>query len=164
MPRRSNRLKYYDYTQPGAYFITLCTSNRGCLFGEIIENAMVLSRYGTVVCNEWINISHIRSELSIDEWVIMPNHLHGIVWIQRDAWTAGIIPGRPLLARRVLQGGSMGSLIAGFKSAVTSKVNALRYTPDVPVWQRNYYDHIIRNTVSLHNTHSCLGACGARPG
>ena len=81
--RRSIRLKGYDYSQPGAYFITICTHERECLFGEIVNDEMILNDYGKIVYEEWFLSAKIRNEIELyeNEFVVMPNHIHGIVWI-----------------------------------------------------------------------------------
>jgi len=76
--RRSIRLPGYDYAQPGAYFITACTHNRECLFGDIVDRAMRLNDVGRIVAEEWIKTGTIRPEITLDEWVVMPNHFHGV--------------------------------------------------------------------------------------
>ncbi len=84
--RRSVRLKGYDYAQPGAYFITICTQNRECLFGEIVDGEMHLNEFGEIVRAEWFRSAEIRAEIELhpNEFVVMPNHVHGIVWIVSD--------------------------------------------------------------------------------
>lgn len=150
--RRTNRLKKYDYSQQGAYFLTICTYNRKCLFGKIINDVMILNQFGIIAQREWIKSSQIRAEIELDECIIMPNHLHGIVLIQnRDSQAEHTRhdQGEQRLAPTGLKQKSIGSLIAGFKSAVTKQINAIRKMPGEPVWQRNYYDHIIRNETSF---------------
>jgi putative transposase len=138
--RRSIRLKDYDYTQAGAYFVTLVTFERKFLFGEIVDGNMKRSRLGEIVWDAWFQSEHIRKEIRLfeDEFVVMPNHIHGIIWIVGEArggaWHA------PLLHR---EGRSLGSMVAGFKAGVTSQ--AKRELNISNVWQRNYYEHIIRN-------------------
>jgi REP element-mobilizing transposase RayT len=82
--RRSIRLKGYNYAQPGAYFITLCTYQKQCWFGDIRNGQMYLNQIGKIVVREWVRSSEIRREISFDEWVLMPNHLHGVVIINGD--------------------------------------------------------------------------------
>ena len=82
--RRSIRLKEYDYGQPGAYFITICTHNKQCWFGEIHNSRMSLNQFGKIVTQEWLRTAEIRPEVVLDEWIIMPNHLHGIIAISRN--------------------------------------------------------------------------------
>lgn len=91
--RRSIRLKGYDYTQAGAYFVTICTHERECLFGEVINGQVRLSRWGEIVYEEWFRTAELRPYVRLypDEFVVMPNHVHGIIWIVEttDSTTAG---------------------------------------------------------------------------
>jgi len=141
--RRSIRLKEYNYSQNGAYFITICAYNRKCLFGEIVHDVMVLNNVGLLVRDEWIKSFDIRAEIEMDEYIIMPNHLHGIVFINN--WFDVKKGDRPVAPT----GKSIGSFIAGFKSTVTKQINEIHKTYGTPFWQRNYYEHIIRNEKSL---------------
>ena len=83
--RRSIRLRDYDYSQAGAYFVTICAYNRTCLFGEIADGEMRLNPIGEIVVEEWTKSERVRSEIELDEWIVMPNHLHGIVWITHNS-------------------------------------------------------------------------------
>ena len=167
--RRSIRLKGYDYTQPGAYFVTVCTYQRAKIFGEVINGEMKLSALGEIVREEWLRSAEIRKEIQIfeDEFVVMPNHGHGIVWIvDTTAGAEGVRPDmerahamrpdpiRPdefvqarASLRRVPR--SLGSFMAGFKASVTSRAG--RKLNMTGIWQRNYYEHIIRNERELRN-------------
>lgn len=149
--RRSIRLKHYDYSRSGTYFVTVCTRERECLFGEVVDSKVVLSPYGQIVQEEWIKTSEIRKEIGLDLFVVMPNHLHGIVFIHNDRQGPVGAHGRAPLRNNGSQRKprSLGSFIAGFKSVVTKRINVIRETPAVPVWQRNYYEHIIRNENEL---------------
>ncbi|MBA2224698.1 transposase [Thermogemmata fonticola] len=155
--RRSIRLKGYDYTQPGAYFVTLCTHERAHLFGRVVDGKMVLNDFGEIVREEWFRSADIRAEIELhpDEFVVMPNHVHGIVWIVDNAVATGPnvgATGRSPLHEYPPRGPakrSLSSFIAGFKSAVTTRINQMRGTPGTPVWQRNYYEHIIRDNVGV---------------
>jgi putative transposase len=170
--RRSIRLKGYDYTLPGAYFITLVTWQRDCLFGTLTDGKMQLSALGKIVQDEWMRSILIRKEILIheDEYVIMPNHLHAIVWIvpPDDIPPVGADGVRPnddiqptrgachpaeenagLVAPLQRKPRSLSSFVAGFKAAVTSR--AKRELAVTAVWQRNYYDHIIRNDQDFIN-------------
>ena len=143
--RRSTRLKGYDYSQPGAYFITIFTKNRECLFGDIVHDEMVLNEFGRIVEHEWRITPEIRKEVELDCFQIMPNHFHAIILIidSTDVRANGRSPLR-------MKPRSLSSLMAGFKSKTTKTINQLRKTPGLAVWHRNYYDHIIRNEESLH--------------
>jgi REP element-mobilizing transposase RayT len=139
--RRSIRLQNYDYTQSGAYFITINTRQREKLFGEIVNEEMMLSECGRVVEEEWLRTAQVRKNVELDVYVVMPNHFHAIIVLSNDTVGAS----RRLALTKGLQAGSLGAIMAQFKSIVTKRINALRSTPSAPVWQRNYYEHIIRN-------------------
>jgi len=156
--RRSIRLKGYDYTRPGAYFVTICTHNREPLFGRVVDGKMVLNEYGEIVREEWFRSARIRDEIELfpGEFVVMPNHVHGIVWIVEThdrTPTVGATGRSPLRIQSAHPRGpvarSLGSFIAGFKSAVTRRINIMRGTPGARVWQRNYWEHIIRDDRAL---------------
>ena len=161
--RRSLRLKGYDYSQTGFYFVTLCCHQRQCLFGEIINSKIELNLLGNLVATEWLQSEAIRTEIQLDEFIVMPNHFHGIVIINRPDNNVGANGGSPLpenggspLPENVnsnpnisMKPKSLSSLISGFKSATTQKINRIRETPYTPVWQRNYYEHIIRDNEAL---------------
>ena len=161
--RRSIRLPDYDYTAAGVYFVTICTYGRECLFGEVVEGEIRLNDFGVIVREEWERSAEMRAELSIDAYVVMPNHFHGIVFI--DVGAHGVRPGQ--MAERVgwahgraplRSPKSLGSLIAGFKSAATKHINLLRNTPGDPVWQRNYYERVIRDDRELAAIREYLAA------
>ncbi|BCX05872.1 MAG: hypothetical protein KatS3mg053_3810 [Candidatus Roseilinea sp.] len=161
--RRSIRLQGYDYTQPGAYFITIVTHDRAHLFGHVVDGEMQLNAWGDIVRKEWFKTAQIRPyvQLQDDEFVVMPNHVHGIVWIVEndddaavgndamvgDDATVGARRRRAPTIHVERFGapvpGSIPTIVRAFKSAVTHRINALRGTPGAPVWQRNYYEHII---------------------
>ena len=169
--RRSIRLKGYDYSQEGSYFLTIRASQGKNLFGDIINGEMVLNEYGIIVRDEWLKTEIIRTEIVLDEYVIMPNHFHAIVSICRDdrigVGNRPVADTNTLVADTItaatytncsliksLPGGpkpkSIGALVSGFKSVVTKRVNEIRQTPGCPVWLRNYYEHIIRNEEDLN--------------
>ena len=149
--RKSIRLKNYDYSQAGLYFITLCTQNRLHLFGEIVDDAMVLNDAGQMVWDEWYKAEKIRDEIKMHEFVVMPNHIHGIVEITVGANGRSPIQSpaqSPLQSspiKKSMQPRSIGSLVGGFKSSFTTKMNHMDGTPKRQLWQRNYWEHIIRN-------------------
>ena len=159
--RRSIRLKGYDYTRPEAYFVTLCAWRRDCMFGEVVGGEVRLSALGQIVRDEWLRSIEIRREIRLyeDEFVVMPNHFHGIVWIVESVGVDrieivgadGVRPNNtgvchtPL--RRVPR--SLSSFIAGYKASVTHR--AQQELNITGIWQRNYYDHIIRNEKELSN-------------
>jgi len=140
--RRSIRLPGYSYIQAGAYFVTVCTQDRECFFGEIVNAKMELNQYGAVVAGCWAGLDRQYPYLKLDQWVVMPNHLHGIILIKeggsRTAPTTDRTKPKPL-----------GQLIGAFKTISTKQINALRGTPGAPLWQRNYYERIIRDENEL---------------
>ena len=139
--RRSIRLKGYDYSQAGVYFVTICTQNRQCLFGDIVDGAMVLNNVGRIVENEWVKTERFRQNIKCDRFVVMPNHFHGIVEITESR--RGVLQYTPTTMQSPSQ--TIGAIVRGFKSAVTKQINMIRQTPGTKLWQRNYYEHIIRN-------------------
>ncbi|MCK4693454.1 MAG: hypothetical protein KAT23_07475 [Anaerolineales bacterium] len=143
--RRSIRLQNYDYSQPGAYFVTICTYRRKCLFGYVEKGTMHLTNFGEIARQEWLRSEEIRSEIRLDLFVVMPNHLHCIVVITHSDGIVGAHGRAPL--RRSPR--SLGSFIAGFKSVVTRRISQTRGTSGSPVWQRNYYEHVIRSEDEL---------------
>jgi len=148
--RRSIRLPGHDYSSDGAYFVTIVTRERELLFGDVIAGEMRLNPYGMVVVREWTRSAEIRKELSLDSFVVMPNHLHAIVHIRG----VGAHGRAPLRTPRPADSPSrkpqsLGSLVAGFKASATKAINLLHDTPGVPVWQRNYYERVIRDQIEL---------------
>jgi putative transposase len=153
--RRSIRLKEYDYAQEGAYFITICTHQRHCVLGGVFGTEVKLNEWGIIVHQEWYRSVAMRTEIESDAFVVMPNHIHGIILIH----PVGASGRSPKVDMRCIYGNpdnvgcakrSLASFIAGFKSAVTTRVNTLRGTPGKPFWQRNYHEHIIRDVESLY--------------
>jgi REP element-mobilizing transposase RayT len=138
--RRSIRLRGFDYASPGAYFVTLNTKNRIPIFGTLRDGVMHLNDIGRIVHEEWVRSSDIRPEVVLDEFVIMPNHMHMIVWI-RDV---DGIRARPL-----------GNIIGGFKSSVSRRIqdeiNHGSTRPSESIWQRNYHEIIVRDERALRN-------------
>lgn len=149
--RRSVRLKNYDYSQSGAYFVTICTHQREHLFGQIQNEEMTLNHCGTIVVNEWLKSEEIREEIILDAWVVMPNHFHGIVFIENDSSLKIEKFGHPKGLGIHPKARSLSTLIGAFKAAVTKQINIFRNTPGIPVWQRNYHEAIVRDQKMLHH-------------
>ncbi|BAU67281.1 hypothetical protein STA3757_46920 [Stanieria sp. NIES-3757] len=148
--RRSIRLKGYDYSQPGAYFITVCAYQRQCIFGDIVDGRMVLNQYGSIVAQTYQWLSQRYHYVCLDECIIMPNHLHGIIVIT-DTPCRGDSRIAPTTNNQThtIKPKSLGRLIGAFKTVSTKQINILRDAPGLPIWQRNYYEHIIRNQNAL---------------
>ena len=176
--RRSMRLEGYDYSQVGAYFLTICTVDRRILFGKVVNHQMGLNEAGRIVEDEWLKSARIRAEIELDAWVVMPNHFHGILAIadvggecnrrsrpDQRSLTAGVgVPDRG--DRRVAPTGpgprSVGAIMAGFKSASARRINAFRGTSGASVWQRNYYEHVIRHEAVLNRIRQYIAENPAR--
>jgi len=162
--RHSIRLKGFDYGTAGGYYITLCTEDRLPIFGEIIDGNMARSSIGEIVHQEWLRTSIIRPEITLDEFMVMPDHFHAILFIGTIAMgnvgAHGCAP-NPMTGSIQDNGDqiqfnpfhrqkkSLSSLVAQFKATTTRLINELRNTRGIRVWQRGYYDRIIRNEVEL---------------
>ncbi len=163
--RRSIRLKGYDYSKEGLYFITICTQNREHLFGEIVDGKMILNEYGEIVKNKWYDLINHNNYIKLDEFIIMPNHIHGIIEIEYNV-------GVPLVGTQTTdtqineteskQGQAQGvahtvcEIIGGFKSKTTCEYIKMVKNGILPpfekrIWQRNYYENIIRNEKHYKN-------------
>ena len=168
--RRSIRLKGYDYSQEGLYFVTICVQNRHCLFGRIADKEMILNEYGKIAYDEWFKTPNIRSNVQLDAFVVMPNHIHGIIVITNNDIGRGVSHtpssdndannGHEHSNTPVSNGGvcdtplrspanTIGAIIRGYKSAVTRQMRELGFL-DI-IWQRNYYEYIIRNEQAYQN-------------
>ncbi len=185
--RRSIRLQGYDYSRPGMYFVTVCAQNRACLFGDVVDGEMCLNEAGCRVHAAWGDLPCHYSGVELDAFVVMPNHVHGIIMIVGEglepvaetdhAWLAGAglkpAPTMPLSSRSAgagfkpaptvpLLSGSVGAgfkpapaathlpeLVRAFKTFSARKINGWRNVQGAAVWQRNYYEHIIRNDDAL---------------
>jgi len=142
--RKSIRLKGYDYSQNGVYFITVCTHQRECMFGKIVDEKLDLNECGRIVESCWNEIPMHFSNVELDAYVVMPNHLHGIITI------VGAGSSRPLIVfGRENRAPTLGKIVAYFKYATTKHINELQKTGIRKCWQRNYYEHIIRSEQSL---------------
>jgi putative transposase len=152
--RKSIRLQEYDYTQTGAYFVTICTLNREYSFGHVAGEEMVLSEAGRIVTEEWLKTCKMRPYVQLDHFVVMPNHFHGILILNDENMdqarqdTARRAPTKERFSKPVSR--SLSSIVRAFKSAVTKRVNEWRATPGALVWQRGFYDHVIRDNESLN--------------
>jgi putative transposase len=159
--RRSIRLPGYDYTQAGAYFVTIVTWHRDCLFGDVVNGEMILNKAGQIVQWEWKHLAQAFKfvQLGVDQ--VMPNHFHGVLLFRDvDANRPGVtdeLAGKKPLHNSIQsdQGGSplprgtkpasLGTVMQQFKSRVTKRLWKMPELAGTPVWQRNYYEHILRN-------------------
>ena len=156
--RRTIRLPHYDYSSPGAYFVTICAHDGRFVFGE--------PEVCSLVEEVWNQIPRHFPNAATDEFVVMPNHVHGIVWVLEGHGVAdqpsrvrprevGAQHAAPLrygarrTSRRAVQPGSLGAIVRSFKAAAARRINLARGTPGLPVWQRNYYERVVRNEGEL---------------
>lgn len=166
--RRSIRLKDYDYAEEGAYFVTICTWNREFLFGEIQHGEVVLSKIGKIVQDYWLEIPKHFENVRLDEFVVMPNHIHGIIVLEKrveyiqplqnqndENKIVGVQYIEPTAGKSTAQGKyqhvtpkSIGSVIRSYKAIVTRwcRENSLEGL----IWQRNYWEHVIRSEETLN--------------
>jgi len=165
--RRSIRLKGYDYAQAGLYFITICCQDRICRFGSVVDGEMILNEYGQIAFNEWIKTTEIRNNVEMGEFVVMPNHIHGIIRLlgrgelhspnnESVEFNTHQPPNNSMGNNRgesisPLRGPSqtIGAIIRGYKSSVTKQLGLLGFNEKL--WQRNYFEHIIRDEQSYQN-------------
>jgi REP element-mobilizing transposase RayT len=146
--RRSIRLKGYDYAQAGLYYITICTQNRACLFGEIQNGEMNLNDAGKMVENEWFKLPQRFQNIQLREYIVMPNHFHAILEILGA--TLVVAPNNNTVAPTAL-----GGMIGAFESITTVEyirgVKNNNWKPfNGKLWQRNYWEHIIRSEQSYN--------------
>ncbi len=142
--RHSTRLPSWNYTTPGWYFITICTKSKMPFFGKIVGDGVRLTAIGRVIEEEWKRLPSVRSHVEIDEWVIMPNHVHGIIVLQSGGARASR---RDAPTTPRLEAGSLGVVINHFESNCTKRIRSMGASDFA--WQRGYYDHIIRNEENL---------------
>jgi putative transposase len=171
----SVRLSQWNYSSPGWYFVTICTWDRGCLFGQITGDVMHLNDVGHVVYDEWCKTGVQRSTIRLDEFIVMPNHVHGVIRIlstnehhcrvnRRDVArnvstktqkttentpTHGENGKTKTLSAISPKSGSLSEIVRSFKSAATKRINESRKSLGIPVWQPRFHDHIIRDDREL---------------
>ncbi|MFH1175136.1 MAG: transposase [bacterium] len=148
LKRKSIRLNNYDYSQPGYYFITICVEKRISILGKIENKTIQLTNFGEIVKRYWQEIPLNFPNIALDKFVIMPNHIHGILIIDSPV---GAIHELPLLIndrkqRRLM---TIPKVIGKFKMQSAKSINILRKTPNNPFWQRNYFEQIIKGNNSL---------------
>ena len=162
--RKARRLAEYDYRSEGWYFVTICTKDRVCYFGEILDQEMVLSDAGLIVHDYWLEIPKYNPQVSLGEFVVMPNHVHGILGIEGVEGVAlslddAINPAEgsddvktapnEFLARLSSKSGSLSRVIGGYKSACSRMIQSVNTEPFA--WQPRFHDLIIRDQQAFKN-------------
>jgi putative transposase len=150
--RRSIRLAGYDYTQAGAYFVTICAYQRQRIFGDIRDGKVAPSKIGRIVTGCWLALPRHFPHVVLDAWVLMPDHLHGIILIRDDG--PNVTPATPVMPVPVqppngTRPGSLNAIVQNFKSISTRRANRANRTLGSHLWQRDYYEHIIRDERAL---------------
>jgi putative transposase len=135
--RRTPRLRRYDYASTGAYFVTICAHNRECILGTIEADCMVVSDIGNIAHRYWLEIPRHFPNVDLDDFIVMPNHLHGILIFQ----PTGAMNRAPTL----------GEVVRAFKARVSAAARKQFGQTGVSVWQRNYYEHVIRKDEDMNH-------------
>jgi putative transposase len=158
--RRSVRLRGHDYASQGAYFVTICAADLRCVFGEVVADAMRSNAVGDIVATCWNEIPAHFPSVRLDAFVLMPNHMHGILMIVNEDATdcRGTTCRAPTIGPPdstpqhfgVPTARSLPTVVRSFKAAVTKRVHELAGEPDLEIWQRNYFEHVIRNDDALN--------------
>ena len=130
--RQSIRLNGYDYSTAGYYYITICTNNRKNIFGTVNEGKVELSICGQIVKEEWLNLAITYNNVALDQFIVMPNHLHGIIILKYKNEI------------------TLGDIICRYKSITTRKYNKLENIKGKLIWQINYHENILRDERELH--------------
>ena len=131
--RQSIRLRGFDYSSAGTYFITVCCHNREPWFGHIEQEQSVLNQYGIIVSNSWRELADRNRHIRLDEFIVMPDHFHGLIHIENCENS------RPI-----------GRLVAAFKTVVCKSIRTNHQNPNIQIWQRNYWEHIVRSEIECN--------------
>ena len=150
--RRSIRLNAYDYASSGAYFVTVCAWQRMCAFGHIRDGAVVLNTAGVHVRDALVDMTVRDSHVCLDEYVVMPNHVHAILFLRETDETSAVAAMKK----------PVGRIVGVLKTRSAHLINERRNTPGQRVWQRNYYEHVIRDESSLNRIRGYIAGNPAR--
>jgi len=147
--RKSIRLKGYDYSRAGAYYVTICVQDRDMLLGKVVDGQIKLNEYGKMVAYTWNDLPNHHPHVCLDEFVIMPNHVHGVIIIDVGAGSVGA-GSEPAPTKTKHKQHGLPEIIRQFKTFSARRINNIRQTSGIHVWQRNYFEHVIRNENELH--------------
>jgi putative transposase len=152
----SSRLKLWDYSSEGAYFITICTKDMVNYFGKIVNEKVILSSIGIIVNEEWLKTGVVRNYVTLDEYIVMPNHVHGIIFlldkpnnVETPRWGVSNRETTHRVVSTTIKKGSISSIIGQYKSNCTKQIRESEITDFQ--WQTRFHDHIIRNERELYN-------------
>jgi REP-associated tyrosine transposase len=171
--RRTIRVQGYDYNQAGAYFVTICTRDRECLLGNVVNGMVQLNETGRLVESLWLQTATVRPGIELDAYVVMPNHFHAVFFIHDSPGEAGATHRVAPTNNHSAGAGnscrpagpkpkSVGAIIGQFKSLVTKRLNDSAQNRGGSIWQRNYYEHVIRNEESLNRIREYISTNGQR--
>ncbi|TET85889.1 MAG: transposase [Anaerolineales bacterium] len=156
--RKTLRLPNYDYSQPGAYFITACSYKHLAIFGKVVKDNVILSPAGFIVQDAWHDLPNLYLNIRLDSFIAMPTHIHSIIIITVSSTTnhvgAGLRPAPtdPIqINHATTTRHDLPEIIRALKSFSARRINKLGYTPGAMVWQRGYYEHVIRNERQLNS-------------
>jgi putative transposase len=150
--RRTPRLPGFDYARPGIYFVSTCTHRRRCVLGRVVDGKVYLSKLGRIVEEEWLLTAERWPYVMLDSYVIMPNHVHGLIVIQEHPDSG------PARSRRK----SLSSIVGAFKAAASRRVAALDGRQGRVLWQRSYHERVVRNYQELNRIRAYIAANPAR--
>lgn len=144
----------HDYTAPGAYFVTICVHDRQMLFGQIVDGVMHLNALGAIAGRCLLDVLERHDAVRLDVFVVMPNHIHLLLWISEQP---GVEPasGPPREFAKPIAG-SLSTVIGAYKAEVSRRARRAGLAPVGPLWQRNFWDHIIRNERELANVRNYI--------
>ncbi|MCK9357902.1 MAG: transposase [Dehalococcoidia bacterium] len=140
---RLTRLSSFDYTQAGAYFVTVCTAGRQCLFGDVVGGSMQPNECGRAVADTWMGLPVHYRRVTVHAFSLMPNHVHGVLMLCDAPDEA------PAEGRNAREDCGLPEIVRAFKSFSAREVNRIRQSQGEAVWQRSYYEHVIRSEESL---------------
>ena len=146
--RKSIYLNGCDYSTPDAYLVTIYTHEHKCIFGRVKNGQVILNEIGSLVEECWQKIPEQFLNLQLDEFIVMPNHLHGIIIIRDKAREACLDPAREPAGSRKK---TLGAVVGSFKSSVTRRVRRSGFFRGETIWQRGYYEHVVTNQADLEN-------------
>ena len=149
--RRNNSMRHpqFDYTSAGAYFVTVCVSQRICLFGTVTDGVVCLNELGRIADEAWPALAKHHADFSLDSFAVMPNHVHALLWLQPSDDGKPVTASTPNRAFGGRGAGSLSVLVGAYKSAVTQQARRRRLLPLPVLWQRNFYDNIVRDDGAL---------------
>jgi REP-associated tyrosine transposase len=160
--RRSIRLRQYDYARAGAYFVTICTKGRECLFGDVVDGEMRMNAWGNTVRTCWDDLPRHYPRVNTDAIVIMPNHVHGVIVLAddyHDPVGAGL---KPAPTTKSVKRHGLPEIVRAFKTFSARRLNKIRGIRGIPLWQRNYFERVVRDPDEMNRIRQYIANNPAR--